>query len=127
MWCSMRKGRTKGSHKARTKWCCAYCGAPSENEAGSCTVTVQYGHEDEMCTVCQAQYFSQGNSISVIKALTMYDNVREEDASSREVGSHRRVYGGLWRHTLEELAEFWKAWSKCDRQIGHLSSFRFNM
>ena len=33
------------SHKSRTRCCCAYCGAPSEHETGTCMVTMQYGDE----------------------------------------------------------------------------------
>ena len=38
----------------------------------------------------------------------MASSVREENEGSHKVGSHRRVYGSLRSHTLEELAEFWR-------------------
>ena len=44
----------------------------------------------------------------------MASNWHEEDAGALEVGSHRRVYGGLRSRTREELAGQWKAWSVCD-------------
>ena len=43
---SMRKRGSKGPHKMR---CYAYCGAPSEHDIGTCTVTMQYGDEQETC------------------------------------------------------------------------------
>ena len=106
-----------GSHKTRTKCCCACCGAPSEHEIGTCPVTVQYGDEEQTCVVYQAEFPPQANCMSVIEALIMTNNVREEDAGSHKVGSHRRAYGGARSHTLEQLAEFGKVWSVYDRPM----------
>ena len=47
MWFLMRKREFVGSHKSRTRCCCAYCGARSEHEAGTCIVTMQSGDEEE--------------------------------------------------------------------------------
>ena len=60
-------------------------------------VTMQCGDEQETCVVYQAEYAPQGNCESVIEALMMANNVHEDDAGFRKVGSHRRI---LWR--LEE-------------------------
>ena len=87
---------------------CALCGAPSEQETGTCIVTMQHGDEEESCMVYQAEYPPQGNFLSVIEALIMANNVHEQDVSSHKVESHRRVLGGLRGHTLENLAALWR-------------------
>ena len=66
----MEENQSSGSHKARTKCCCAHCGASSEHEAGTCTVTMQYGDEEETCVVCQAEY-PRRETKSVMEALIM--------------------------------------------------------
>ena len=104
-------------HEARTKCCCASCGAPTEHETRTCVVAMQNGDEEGTCVVCQVEYPPQGRFESVIEALITSYNVHEEDAGFDKVGSHRRVYGGLRSHTLEELTEFWQVWSEYDRPI----------
>ena len=47
----------------------------------------------------------------------MANNVHKQDVGSHKVGSHCRVCGGLRSRTLEEIADFWKTWSECDRPI----------
>ena len=53
----------------------------------------------------------------MIEALFRANNVHEEDVSSHEVVNHRRVFGGLKSHTLEELAAHWRAWCEQDRLL----------
>ena len=84
-----------------------HTGAPSEHEAGTCIVTIQYGDEDDACMVYLAECPPQGNFKSVIEALIMANNVHEKDAGSYKVKRWevtRRVYGSLRSRTLEELA-----------------------
>ena len=59
VWASAQGRELVRSHKSRTRCCCAYCGAPSEHETGTCIVTLQYCDEEESCTVCQAEYKPQ--------------------------------------------------------------------
>ena len=94
MWFLKRKREPSRTHNSRTRCCCAYRGAHNEHDTGTCIVTVQYGDEDEMCMVYLADYPPQGNCKSVIDAKVLANNVREENAGSHTVGSHRRVYGG---------------------------------
>ena len=82
------------SQHSRTR-CCAYRGAPSEHETGTCLVTMQNGEEEEACMVHQAEYPPQANCNSVVGPLIMANKLHEEDASSHKVGSHRRVLVGL--------------------------------
>ena len=116
MWFVRGKREPVRSHTFRTRCCCAYCGAPSEHEIGSCIVTKQNGDEEESCMVYQAEYPPQENCESVVEVLLMPNSVHGEDASSHDVGSHRRVSGGLRGHTLEELAQ-WRVWSEQDRLV----------
>ena len=109
----MRKNELVRLQKSRTM-CCAYRGAPSEHETGTCIVTMQHGDEQESCMVYQAEYPPQGNCRSVIQALIMAKNVHEQDVGSHKVGSHHRVHGGLRSHTREELTVLWRAWSEHD-------------
>ena len=51
----------------------------SEHETGTCTVTIQYGDEDDACL---AECPPQGNCKSVIEGLIMANNVHEKDAGS---------------------------------------------
>ena len=45
----------KGSQMSRARCSCVHCGAPSENEMGSCIVTMQHGDDEEVCVVYQAE------------------------------------------------------------------------
>ena len=65
--------------------CCAYCGASSEHEMGSCILTMQHGDDEEICLVHQAACPARGNCKSVIEALLMANNVRQEDPNSHKV------------------------------------------
>ena len=108
MWLFMRKRKFKGSHKARTECCCAYCGAPSEHDNGTCRDTTQYGDEEETCVVWQAGYPPQRNC-TVIEALI----VAKTMCTRKMRGSERwEVAPGCTRgfryHILVELAEIWK-------------------
>ena len=38
---------------------------------------------------------------------------------AKRTGNHSRVYGGFKSHTLEELVEFWRVWTECDRLTEH--------
>ena len=90
---------------------------------------MQYGDAEESCMVDQAQYLPQGNCKSVIEGLFMANNVHEEDASSHDVGNHRRVFDGLRSHTLDTLAALWRAWSehRLVRQAVTLSDVKANI
>ena len=91
------------SHKVRTECCCAYCGAPSEHETFTCTVTMQHGNEEETCMVHQAGYQPQGNCKSVSDALIAANNVREKsvcspmwwEVTAGRTGPHTRRAGRL--------------------------------
>ena len=54
---------------SRTRCCCAYGGASSEHDMGSCTVTRQHGDDEETCVMYQAEHAPQGTCKSVIEAL----------------------------------------------------------
>ena len=68
MWFLMRRRKSVRSRRSRTRCFCASCGAPGERGAGTCTVTMQCGDEEESCMVYQDEYPPHENCQSVIEA-----------------------------------------------------------
>ena len=51
LWFLMRKREPVRAHTSRTRCCCVYFGAPGQHVTGICTVTMQFGdEEDSWCT-----------------------------------------------------------------------------
>ena len=91
------------SHEARTRCCCACCGARSEHQTGTCIVIMQYGDKEGTCTVHQAEHPPQGNCKSVIEAQIMANTVHKESVASHKGGKSPRLLRqtGVWPALME--------------------------
>ena len=115
----MRKKNIMVLKMSRTRCCCAYGGASSEHDMGSCTVTRQHGDDEETCVVYQAEHAPQGTCKSVIEALlwpTTYTKKIpilfgcETSVECMEACTRRREHKGSQNVTREvQLCSLWSS------------------